>query len=150
MHHIKAALQKPSAHKKDDNKSEAFIGPRPHMMTVAQKAAAGPASTSTAAAPPSDTDILRYRYHYAANLGAVYVLERWLQSSAYPSDAPADQTSELGCVSLWVEEIGLAATQAKFEQRWASAMSEQDWEWLANTGHCKSHHLTHTLVRSHA
>jgi len=84
----------------------------------------------------STADIMRYRYHYGANLGSIFVLEKWLFSSAYPSDAPADQTSELACVSLWVKEIGLDATKQKFEQRWANAMSEQDWEWLVGTGFC--------------
>jgi hypothetical protein len=36
---------------------------------------------------PTSLEILRYRYHYGANLGSIFVLEQWLYPSMFPSSA---------------------------------------------------------------
>ncbi len=45
---------------------------------------------------PELKDILRYRYHHGANLGSIFVLERWLFGSMY--DVGAAGSSELDAV----------------------------------------------------
>lgn len=99
-----------------------------------------PAGALDAKCPVSPTakDIFRYRYHHGVNLGSVYVLEKWLTPSAFPPDAPEEESNELSCVSEWVKEIGLEATQEKFEERWAKALNGEDWEWLTSEGYCTS------------
>ena len=87
---------------------------------------------------PTPSDIFRYRYHHGVNLGSIYVLEKWLTPSAFPPDAPDEETSELSCVSEWVKEIGLEATSAKFSERWAQALREEDWNWLVKEAHCNA------------
>jgi hypothetical protein len=99
-----------------------------------------PATAADAKGPASPTanDIVRYRYHHGVNLGSVYVLEKWLTPSAFPPDAPEEESSELSCVSEWVKEIGLEATQKKFEERWSKALNEEDWKWLTSESSCTS------------
>ncbi|KAF2824714.1 glycoside hydrolase [Ophiobolus disseminans] len=83
---------------------------------------------------PTALDIIRYRYHHGTNLGSVYVIERWLQPSRFPEGA--EGSSELAAVKAWVDEIGLEATQRKYEDYWASAVSDEDIEWLVNEAKC--------------
>jgi hypothetical protein len=93
--------------------------------------------TSPPALPaPTYDDIIRYRYHHGVNLGSVFVLEKWLTGSAFPPDAPGDHTSELACVDLCVQEMGIEATRTKFEGRWTSCMGAEDWDWLINKANC--------------
>lgn len=84
--------------------------------------------------PPTPLDIIRYRFHYGVNLGSVYVLEKWLFSSAFPSDITDKQTSELEAVKTWTKDIGLEATRVKFEARWRDLIQSIDWDWLVNKG----------------
>ncbi|QDS72802.1 hypothetical protein FKW77_006491 [Venturia effusa] len=93
---------------------------------------------TSAPKPPTTLDIIRYRYHYGVNLGAVYVLEKWLFSSAFPSDVTDKQTSELEAVKTWTKEIGLEATRERFEARWKDIIQSTDWNWLVNKGHVTS------------
>jgi aryl-phospho-beta-D-glucosidase BglC (GH1 family) len=79
-------------------------------------------------------DILRYRYHHGTNLGSVYVIERWLHPSRFPDGA--EGSSELAAVEAWVNKIGLDATQRKFEDHWASTVSDADLEWLVKRAKC--------------
>jgi aryl-phospho-beta-D-glucosidase BglC (GH1 family) len=79
-------------------------------------------------------EIMRYRYHHGTNLGSIYVIERWLQPSRFPDGA--EGSSELAAVKAWVKQIGMVATQRKFEDHWASAVSEEDIRWLVNKAKC--------------
>jgi hypothetical protein len=88
--------------------------------------------------PPTSAEVLRYRYHYGVNLGAVYVLEKWLFSSAFPPNSPDGHSSELEAVKAWIEKAGVDATKAEFEDRWASCVSDADFHWLLNEAHCWS------------
>jgi aryl-phospho-beta-D-glucosidase BglC (GH1 family) len=89
---------------------------------------------SNAIRDPTPLDIIRYRYHHGTNLGSVYVIERWLQPSRFPDGA--EGSSELAAVKAWVDKIGIEATQRKFEDYWASAISEDDIQWLVHTAKC--------------
>lgn len=77
---------------------------------------------------PTPLDIIRYRYHHGANLGSVYVIERWLQPSRFPNDAQG--SSELAAVKAWVDEIGIEATKQKFEEQWANALTDKAIAWF--------------------
>jgi aryl-phospho-beta-D-glucosidase BglC (GH1 family) len=90
--------------------------------------------TSSNIRDPTPLDIIRYRYHHGTNLGSVYVVERWLQPSRFPDGA--EGSSELAAVKAWVDKIGIEATQRKFEDYWASAVSEDDIQWLVNKAKC--------------
>lgn len=79
---------------------------------------------------PTPLDILRYRYHHGANLGSVYVIERWLQPSRFPDGA--EGSSELAAVKAWVDEIGIEATKQKFEEAWANALSDKAVGWFVD------------------
>jgi hypothetical protein len=87
--------------------------------------------------PPTPLECLRYRYHHGCNLGSVYVVEKWLTSSAFPPDATNSQTSELAAVTLAVNKFGLDAARTKFEARWKSSVTDADWDWLCNKAKCK-------------
>jgi hypothetical protein len=91
--------------------------------------------TASTPQPPTPLDILRYRYQYGANLGSVYVLEKWLFPSAFPSSCTDQQTSELEAVKAWVAENGIEATRIQFETRWRDLLGSLDWVWLVNQGH---------------
>lgn len=50
--------------------------------------------------PPTQLDVLRYRYHHGANLGGIFVLEKWLYGSMFEPGAKGG--SELDAVSAYV------------------------------------------------
>lgn len=50
--------------------------------------------------PPTQLDVLRYRYHHGANLGGIFVLEQWLYGSMF--DPEAKGGSELDAVTAYV------------------------------------------------
>ena len=84
---------------------------------------------------PTFQDIFRYRHHYGANLGAVWVLERWLYPSMFPADVSANLTAELAAVQGWVKDVGMDAARKKFEEHWANAMTPTEFEWIVTSGH---------------
>jgi hypothetical protein len=84
---------------------------------------------------PTALDILRYRYHHGANLGSVYVLERWIFPSRFPEEAQG--SSELEAVKAWVEKVGAITTKALFEKAWADAVSDEDIRWLIEDAKCE-------------
>ncbi|KAH7070502.1 glycoside hydrolase superfamily [Paraphoma chrysanthemicola] len=83
---------------------------------------------------PTPLEIIRYRYHHGTNLGSIYVVERWLRESRFPKGAKG--RSELSAVQAWVKKIGIEATQRKYEDHWASAVTEEDIQWLRNKAKC--------------
>ncbi|KAF2101686.1 glycoside hydrolase [Rhizodiscina lignyota] len=87
---------------------------------------------------PTSNDVFRYRYQHGTNLGSIFVLEKWLSGSMFPSNATAQQSSELEAVKASVSAIGLNATRAKWEQHWQSAISDSDFSWLVNSASCTS------------
>lgn len=77
-------------------------------------------------------DLTRYRLHYGANLGSVFILERWLTGSMFPSNTTGQ--SELSAVQGWIKLEGLQKTQARFENHWQTYISDADLDWLKNVG----------------
>jgi aryl-phospho-beta-D-glucosidase BglC (GH1 family) len=86
--------------------------------------------------PPTPKDLLRYRYHHGTNLGSIFVLEKWLHGSMFPSSSKGG--SELDAVASSVEEIGVEKTREKWEEHWKNAVREEEWEWLVNEGRVTS------------
>ena len=105
--------------------------------------------TSTTHVPPSSSassstmfhmsprDILRYRYHHGANLGSIFVLERWLSPHMFPYDLPSDKTSELEAVKAWVARIGIERTRKMWENHWSTGLEFSGMMQLRHLAKCK-------------
>lgn len=126
LHKAKESLQK------DKSGGPPPIPKKPNFF---QKTAAQSDQPSSVSDPTKD-DIFRYRYHHGANLGSIYVLEKWLSGSMFPSNAGPGQSSELEACKLWVSQIGMDAAQAKFESYWANAITDDDLKWLTTIAKC--------------
>ncbi|KAL2067416.1 hypothetical protein VTL71DRAFT_1841 [Oculimacula yallundae] len=85
---------------------------------------------------PTAIDVLRYRYHWGTNLGSVFVLEKWLSGSMFPSSSTGDH--ELAAVAAAVKETGIDAAKMKWEAHWRDAVTEADFEWLVKEARCTS------------
>ncbi|KAL8834562.1 MAG: hypothetical protein Q9170_003690 [Blastenia crenularia] len=83
---------------------------------------------------PTAADIFHYRYHHGTNLGSIFVLERWLSGSMYPSGTVGD--SELDVVKASLKTSNLAATRTKWESHWSTALTDADLSYLTKTAHC--------------
>ena len=83
---------------------------------------------------PLPEDVFRYRQHFGANLGSVFVLEKWMSPDMF--DNGADK-AELSAVAASVKRIGLKATRKRWEAHWDAAITDEDLDWLANTAHGK-------------
>jgi aryl-phospho-beta-D-glucosidase BglC (GH1 family) len=88
-------------------------------------------------APPTPLDVLRYRYHHGTNLGSIFLLERWLTPSMFPPPSTRGD-SELAAATACLRAWGPARTKAHWEEHWASAVSESDFEWLVHAARCTS------------
>lgn len=83
---------------------------------------------SSTISPPTPLEILRYRHHFGVNLGSIFVLEPWL----FPKFA-GGASSELDAVTTSVKTNGVEATRQKWENHWKTAVTDQAFEWLANS-----------------
>jgi aryl-phospho-beta-D-glucosidase BglC (GH1 family) len=131
LQNAKAELQGVSQHRGSHKHYAGSPAQSPHRSSHPSDAG-HPSSNSIQDATP--LDIIRYRYHHGTNLGSIYVIERWLQPSRFPDGA--EGSSELAAVKAWVDKIGMDATQRKFEDQWANAVSEEDIRWLVNQAKC--------------
>ncbi|EMD00666.1 glycoside hydrolase family 5 protein [Baudoinia panamericana UAMH 10762] len=83
---------------------------------------------------PAQADVTRYRYHHGANLGSVFILERWLCGSMFPEHAQG--SSELAAVTAWIHQEGPDKARERFERHWHEYVSDADLDWLRDAGHC--------------
>ncbi|KAL6717676.1 Glucan 1,3-beta-glucosidase 3 [Lecanora helva] len=98
----------------------------------AQKPSLSFGSTTTdqvALQPPTAQDVLRYRSHHGANLGSIFVLEKWLFPSMFETEARGD--SELAAVTASLKKFGVEGTRHRWEQHWTSALSDAELDRLA-------------------
>ncbi|KAH8808200.1 glycoside hydrolase superfamily [Xylogone sp. PMI_703] len=86
--------------------------------------------------PPTRLDVIRHRYHNGANLGSIFVLEKWLHPSMFPSST--NGSSELDAVRASIASSGLQATKAKWESHWRNALSNEDLDFLVSQARCTS------------
>lgn len=86
--------------------------------------------------PPTLQDVNRYRTHHGTNLGAIFVLERWLFPNMFLESAKGG--SELSAVTAYVEAHGVEATRVKWEEHWEKTMTPADWAFLRDTAKATS------------
>ena len=82
--------------------------------------------------PPTQADVVRYRYQHGCNLGSIFIMERWLTSSMYPEKA--EGSSELTAVSAWIKQDGQQKAKERFERHWREYVSDADLDWLRDVG----------------
>lgn len=91
-------------------------------------------------------DVLRYRYQHGANLGSIYVLEKWLFPGMFPGSCSGHgKSSELAAVKANVEELGMDGAREKFERHWANAVTDADLDWLVGKAKCEFLSITRCL-----
>ena len=120
FNHAKAALNKDDSH-------NGFPGSNNHQQAPMTDQ---PATIQ----PPTPADVYRYRYQHGANLGSIFVLEKWLTGHMYPENA---QSAELAAAAGNVKQMGMDAARAKFENHWNTYVSDEDLDWLQNEAHCE-------------
>lgn len=81
--------------------------------------------------PPSPRQMYQSRFNHGPNLGAMFVLEKWIFDGLFANSSGG---SELDAVSATVAKEGIDVARQKFEQHWRSYMNDQDWEWLQSKG----------------
>lgn len=106
----------------DDNEE---ASPAPHTLVAAG---------GTSIPNVTLTDVLRYRYHHGTNVGSVFILERWLTPSAFPSSCSG--SSELAAVQAWIQQEGIEAATKRFETHWRDYVSDSDLDWLRDVAKC--------------
>ncbi|KAK0322070.1 Glucan 1,3-beta-glucosidase 3 [Friedmanniomyces endolithicus] len=84
--------------------------------------------------PPTPADVTRYRYHHGANVGSVFIMEKWLTGSMFPEHAQG--SSELAAVEGWVKQEGIDQARQRFERHWREYVSDGDLDWLRDHGKC--------------
>lgn len=110
--------------------------PNHELQVQVPERVASPPSQQPYVSPqdPTVNDVFRYRYQHGANLGSIFVLEKWLFPSLFPNNATSSQTSELEAVKASVEDIGVNATRFKWENHWQTALSVEDIRYLTSVG----------------
>lgn len=83
---------------------------------------------------PTLADVTRYRYHHGANLGSIFILEKWLTGSVFHKDSQG--SSELAAVEAWVKQEGVDRAREHFEWHWKNYVSDSDLDWLRDSAKC--------------
>ena len=83
---------------------------------------------------PSQADVNRYQFHYGANLGSTFILERWLTPCMFHESAKG--SSELAAVESWVKVESLEKARERFERHWREYVSDADLDWLKDKSKC--------------
>ncbi|WEJ94289.1 Glucan 1,3-beta-glucosidase 3 [Yamadazyma tenuis] len=87
-------------------------------------------------AKPTKKQIYQARQNYGVNLGACFVLEKWIYHGLFIDDTAV----ELEATKKSVKKLGKDDTRKKFEDHWNSFMSDSDWDWL------ESHQVTSVRI----
>ena len=127
---IRRDPEKRAAFKRLFNKTKAFIM-KSNSGEDSQQPIADPHAKLQ---PPTPADVARCRYHHGANLGSVFILERWLTGSMFPENSTG--TSELAAVEAWVKQEGIEKTRERFEKHWKEYVSDSDLDWLRDAAKC--------------
>ncbi|KAM3071417.1 Glucan 1,3-beta-glucosidase 3 [Clarireedia jacksonii] len=83
--------------------------------------------------PPTKQDIIRYRQHFGANLGGIYVLEKWLFPSLFPASCKGD--SELDHVLASKQTHGIPQTLSILSAHRSNPLTPTDLNWFLHTAH---------------
>lgn len=110
------------------DKAKGKFGDKPQQPL--QQQPDGPSSIQ----PPSYADVQRYRYHHGANVGSLFILERWLSGCMFADSC--DGSAELAAVEAWVKQEGVDSTRQRFERHWHDYLGDADLDWLRDVGRC--------------
>lgn len=122
--------------KKFLDKAKSSFKDSPHSQQQQQQQPLQTHDQPSTITPPSPLDIIRYRYHHGTNLGSIFVLEQWLSNSMFIDGCPGG--SELDAVSYHLAQHGPDATRQKWQDHWANAVSDSDFDWLVREAKCTS------------
>ncbi|KAH7049192.1 glycoside hydrolase superfamily [Macrophomina phaseolina] len=123
-----------SSHQNSNHNSPPPIPPKPLIPLKSQQA-----DRPSSITPVTPLDVLRYRYQHGANLGSIYVLEKWLFPGMFPSNCSGHgKSSELEAVRANVAELGMDGAREKFERHWAGAVTDADLDWLVGKAKCNT------------
>ncbi|KAK6454778.1 glycoside hydrolase superfamily [Scheffersomyces xylosifermentans] len=86
--------------------------------------AASPAATP--GKPPSKKQIYQSRKNFGVNIGACFVLEKWIFHELFPDGAEC----ELDVVEGLVKSKGNDGAREAFEKYWSDFLTDDDWKWL--------------------
>jgi aryl-phospho-beta-D-glucosidase BglC (GH1 family) len=92
--------------------------------------------TNHAIHPPTLADVIRYRYSHGANLGSIFVQEKWLTGAFYPPNSTG--SSELAAVTAWFHQEGLEKTRDRYQKHWKEYVSDSDLDWLRDVAKCNA------------
>lgn len=70
--------------------------------------------------------IYQNRYNFGVNIGACFVLEKWIFEELFVDNAGC----ELEAVTKLVKKKGETEAKKMFEQHWKGFMKDEDWKWL--------------------
>lgn len=75
---------------------------------------------------PTKKQIYQSRQNFGVNLGACFVMEKWIYHGLFVDDSDC----ELEAVKRAVKKFGNDEAREKFEDHWNGFMSDNDWKWL--------------------
>jgi aryl-phospho-beta-D-glucosidase BglC (GH1 family) len=101
-----------------------------NISVTTDPVAAQPASTPNQ--PPTKRQIYQNRFNHGPNLGAMFVLEKWICDG--PFGEKAKGTSELDAVKSCRKQHGEGKAKEIFEDHWRNWMKDEDWQWLREHG----------------
>lgn len=78
---------------------------------------------------PNTRQIYQNRENFGVNLGACFVLEKWIYHELF-----GDTSVELEAVKQLVKKSGKDEARDKFENHWKNYMNDGDWNWLQDHG----------------
>jgi len=91
---------------------------------------------ATPGKPPSKKQIYQSRYNYGVNIGACFVLEKWIFHELFQEGTDC----ELEVAKKLSKDLGNDGAREKFENYWSNFLSDDDWNWL------ESHDVTSIRV----
>lgn len=77
---------------------------------------------------PSKKQIYQSRKNFGVNIGACFVLEKWIFHELFPDGAEC----ELDVVTKLSKEHGEDGARQKYEDYWNNFLNEGDWNWLVD------------------
>lgn len=91
-----------------------------------------PSSLAVASKDLSDAELFRLRYQNGVNIGALFVQEKWIDSSLFNENAQG--SSELSALQSWGKKPDLKELQRRWEQHWGDFVTDEDFTQMAQKG----------------
>ncbi|BFZ58347.1 Glucan 1,3-beta-glucosidase 3 [Savitreella phatthalungensis] len=136
----KVEQQLGQGHHQNQPQGNYYASPPPQQYTHQQPYAPPvpgnkPASLLPPDSPPSESDVYRHRQQVGANLGGLFVGERWISDEIYAA-CPSDDShkSEWSAVDSAVRAYGWEDTKTGLERHWETFITESDLDDLVKMG----------------